>query len=161
MMQTNSTALTQSQSIAGFWRRAAAIFYDSLIVAAIAFVVSNLYLICYQLLNQTTNTTPSAQVLQLTLFPLIILSCFTFFTWFWLHGGRTLGMRAWHLRVVTQNKEQLSLQQASIRFTASLLSWSCLGLGFLWVLIDKQNLSWHDRLSGSQLIIDKSKSLNS
>jgi uncharacterized RDD family membrane protein YckC len=28
----------------------------------------------------------------------------------------------------------------------------CLGLGFLWVLYDRDKLAWHDRLSGTRLV---------
>ena len=78
---------------------------------------------------------------------------FAFFTWFWMHGGQTLGMRAWRLRVVGADRRPLSWRQASGRFFAAALSWACLGVGFLSILFDEQRLAWHDRLSGTRLIL--------
>ena len=36
---------------------------------------------------------------------------------------------------------------------AAWLSLLALGLGYLWVWIDPQGLSWHDRLSGTRLVV--------
>jgi hypothetical protein len=30
-----------------------------------------------------------------------------------------------------------------------------LGAGFLWSLLDREKLTWHDRLSGSRLVVLK------
>lgn len=40
-----------------------------------------------------------------------------------------------------------------IRYLAYFISAIPLGLGFLWALIDKQNRSWHDLLSGTSVIM--------
>lgn len=80
-----------------------------------------------------------------------------FFVGFWTHGGQTLGMRAWRLRLVTGNGEDsltpVSLRRALLRFAAAWLSLLPAGLGFWWALIDKQRLCWHDRISGTRLIM--------
>ena len=39
------------------------------------------------------------------------------------------------------------------RLLAALLSWGLLGLGFLWVLVDRNRLAWHDHLSGTRLVM--------
>jgi uncharacterized RDD family membrane protein YckC len=83
----------------------------------------------------------------------LLLIAFAFFGWFWVHGGQTLGMRAWRLRLVSADGGPVSWKQAAIRFAAALLSWSCLGLGFFWALIDREKRAWHDRLSGTRLIL--------
>jgi len=33
-----------------------------------------------------------------------------------------------------------------------ILAWLILGLGFLWILWDKQNRSWHDIYSDSRIV---------
>jgi uncharacterized RDD family membrane protein YckC len=76
-----------------------------------------------------------------------------FFSWFWLHGGQTLGMRAWRLRVVSRDGAPLRARQALARFGWALPSLLCFGLGLLWVLVDKERLAWHDRLSGTRLVL--------
>lgn len=81
----------------------------------------------------------------------LLLVSFIFYGWFWTHGGQTLGLRAWKIAVLTADREPLNWKQALMRFCTALLSWLPLGLGFLWVLIDKDNKSWHDHLSKTYL----------
>ena len=85
---------------------------------------------------------------------LLMVSLF-FYGWFWTHGGQTLGMRAWKVYLVGQTQVQITWKQASIRFAMAIVSWLCLGLGFLWQWLSKDKLSWHDLLSGTQLIVHK------
>ena len=76
---------------------------------------------------------------------------FPYFAYSWMHG-QTLGMRAWKLHIRTTGGSLPDLRQCLIRYGASLVSWLCLGLGFLWIGVDRQQLSWHDRLSGTRLL---------
>jgi uncharacterized RDD family membrane protein YckC len=39
------------------------------------------------------------------------------------------------------------------RFAAAGVSLAALGMGFLWVLVDRDRLAWHDRWSGTRLIV--------
>ncbi|MEJ1377571.1 MAG: RDD family protein, partial [Candidatus Sedimenticola sp. (ex Thyasira tokunagai)] len=39
----------------------------------------------------------------------------------------------------------------------AIISWLALGLGFLWLLVDRKNRTWHDRLSGTRLIMLEKK----
>jgi uncharacterized RDD family membrane protein YckC len=77
---------------------------------------------------------------------------FVFFVGFWTRRGSTLGMLAWGLRVETVDGRTVSLSEASLRFFAALLSWLPLGLGFAWQLWDKDQRTWHDRLSNTRLV---------
>jgi len=76
-----------------------------------------------------------------------------FYCGFWVNGGQTLGMRTWRVRLVDVEGRTPSWRQALIRFAAAILSWAALGLGFLWVLVDRDRLAWHDRLSGTRLVM--------
>jgi len=44
-----------------------------------------------------------------------------YFIWFWTHGGQTVAMRAWHLRVVDEASRPLSQVRALARYAAALL----------------------------------------
>lgn len=88
------------------------------------------------------------------LFYLLMVSLF-FYGWFWTHGGQTLGMRAWKVYLVGQTQVQVTWKQAGIRFATAILSWLCLGLGFWWQWLSKDRQSWHDLMSGTQLILHK------
>ncbi len=126
-------------------RRLAAILYDSLLLAAILFLASLLVL-------PLMGDHPSIGALLLfRLYLLLII--FAFFAWFWTHGGQTLGMRAWRIRLQNRNPGPISLWQVMLRFIIATFSWLLLGLGFLWSLIDKEKLTWHDRYSMTELVV--------
>ncbi len=128
----------------GLLRRLAAIFYDLLLLIALLAVATTLITLPFGM--------PSGGWLvafQWFLFEVIPL---LFFTGFWWRGGQTLGMRAWHMRVVRMDGSPLSWGDALKRHLAAILSCLALGLGFLWVLLDRDGMAWHDRLSGTRLV---------
>jgi uncharacterized RDD family membrane protein YckC len=84
--------------------------------------------------------------------------CAAFFVWFWVHGGQTLGMRAWRLRLVSHAGGSVAPRRAILRFFGALLSLACLGLGFAWMLFDREGLAWHDRLSKTRLMVEPKRS---
>lgn len=81
---------------------------------------------------------------------LVALS-FLFFGWSWVHGGQTLGMRAWRLRLRSSGGEPLNWRHAGLRFAAAWLSLAVLGLGFLWPLVSVERVTWHDLLAGTRV----------
>jgi uncharacterized RDD family membrane protein YckC len=77
---------------------------------------------------------------------------FAYFGWFWTHGGQTLGMRSWRLRLVGAGKNGATWRQALVRFLGAGISWLAFGAGFLWLLVDPKRLTWHDRLSATRIV---------
>lgn len=134
----------------GLFRRLAAIGYDCLLLAAIlttgaAAVVLPLGIT----LGLRGEEIASSPLFQLYLLGLIL----GFFCWFWVRGGQTLGMRAWRIRLVRSDGTPVRLGDALLRLAAAALSWAALGLGFLWIWLDRDGLAWHDRLSGTRLVM--------
>lgn len=129
----------------GLVRRLAAILYDTLLLAAVLLVatIPSLFLI--------DPNAPSREHPLLTIW--LFLVSFFFFAWFWIHGGQTLGMRAWRIKVQTRDGRPMSWWQAMLRFLMAIASWGVLGLGFLWVLVDKEKMTWHDRYSETVLVL--------
>lgn len=82
----------------------------------------------------------------------LLLVGFVFFGWFWTHGGQTLGMKTWKIQIQTSDGQQMNWSKSAIRFMAAIFSWGVCGLGFLWSLFDNQKRTWHDIISGTQLI---------
>ncbi len=137
---------SEAYSKPGFFRRLAAVFYDLLLLIAVLFVATLLLLP----LNKGEAFSPG----QLY-YPLYLLSVsFFFYAWFWTHGGQTLGLRAWKIKVLTEDQMPISWKQAALRFFTAMLSWGFCGLGFLWILVDKSQRSWHDRLSKTALYLE-------
>lgn len=131
---------------AGLLRRLAAIIYDALLIAALLMAAAALVIALRG--GEPPPTNASWYSLYLASVPLI------FFTLSWSRGGQTLGMRSWRLRVVSATGDRVSMRQALIRFFAAALSWVPAGAGYLWQLIDRERLCWHDRLSGTRLIYE-------
>jgi uncharacterized RDD family membrane protein YckC len=82
----------------------------------------------------------------------LLIVAFLFFGWFWTHGGQTLGMRTWRIRLQNRDGSTVSWAQALRRYLAALVSWAALGLGWWWSLWDKEKKTWHDRWSDSVLV---------
>ncbi len=142
------TADASSLRYAGFFRRLLAIFYDSILLIAIMFTLS----LIATGLNHGNAIEPGH-----VLYPLFVTLLFSlnyvYFAWFWMHGGQTLGMKTWYIKLQSNNDESINWKTAAIRFFSALISWLVFGLGFLWAFIDKKNRCWHD-LSSKTVLID-------
>ena len=141
---------------AGLGKRLAAMFYDSLLCIALLIVVTFLYKLALMGIHGEAQLRKLSDAGALDgdplLSSLLFLSLFGFFAKFWTHSGQTLGMQVWGLRVQNSNGQAISLWQALLRFLMSIVSWLSLGLGFLWLLWDKENRSWHDIYSDSRIV---------
>jgi uncharacterized RDD family membrane protein YckC len=138
-------ALPAAAPPCGLIRRLAAIFYDSLLLGALWMGAT------FPLLILTHGEAVPAGDPAYTLYLLLI--GWVFFGWFWTRGGQTLGMRAWRIQVQTLDGLPIGWRAATFRYLAALLSWLCLGLGFLWQWVDHDRLTWHDRLSRTRLVV--------
>ena len=136
-------------SAPGFFRRLAAIGYDSILLLAVLFAATAIIL--------PFNSGEALSDWQIILYRIYLLVVsFLFYGWFWTHGGQTLGLRAWKIKILTLNHHKpISWKQALVRFSFALVSWAVFGLGFLWILVNKNKLAWHDSLSQSGLFFDQ------
>jgi uncharacterized RDD family membrane protein YckC len=133
-----------------FLRRFGIAFYDLLLSVSFVLVIAGIT----QMIIFAINDGDAAKIepnspLSYFFFVYYLFLGFVFFGWFWTHGGQTLGMRAWKVKVANFDGTSLSWQQAFIRYLLMLI-FSIIGL--VWVLIDKERLALHDRLSKTQLI---------
>jgi len=126
-------------------RRLAAIFYDSMLLAAVLFLAS---LPAAPLMGENPS-----QAVNFFYQLYLLLIIFAFFAWFWSHGGQTLGMRAWRVKLQNRNPGPVTLWQLMLRFIIATFSWLIFGLGFLWSLLDREQLTWHDRYSMTELVV--------
>ena len=135
----------QPHPTSGLLRRLAAGLYDGLLVIALLVIPTLLAMA----LRGGEPVPPGDLLFQ----ALLLLTAGGFFTWFWSHGGQTLGMRAWRLRVEQQSGAPLSMRIALLRFGVSLVSVAAFGLGLLWILFDADQLAWHDRATGTRVVV--------
>jgi uncharacterized RDD family membrane protein YckC len=83
----------------------------------------------------------------------LLLCAFGYFAWQWLHGGRTIGMRAWRIRLISVRGARPTWTQAALRFIGGALSWLLLGGGFIWAARDPERRGLPDLLSGTRLVV--------
>jgi uncharacterized RDD family membrane protein YckC len=147
---SDSEAIQQAPPPAGLLRRLGAMLYDTLIVIALLMVITA------ALLPLTGGEAITSErygaleyVYQVALLGIVIV----FFGWFWTHRGQTLGMQAWRLKVVRQDASTLTWLDAVKRLAAAIISLAPLGLGYFWLLIDRDKLTWHDRLTRTRVVV--------
>lgn len=137
-------------------RRFAAMFYDFWLVLACLFVVTALLIALQQLTHsgpEASNQIALSGPWKLPTFIIAVLFSASFFAYFWVKNGQTLGMQTWRVRVQNLDGSNLSFRQAYLRFSVAIFSLGFFGLGYLWVIADKNHQSLHDKLSKSQLVL--------
>lgn len=92
-------------------------------------------------------------VVGATVQSVLFVELFAFFAYFWVARGQTLGMLAWRLQLVSvEAGGRVTLKQALLRFIGALASLLTLGLGYLWMFVDRRRRTWPDLLSGTQIL---------
>ena len=138
-----------SGASAGFGRRLAALLYDGLLLAAILVVFTSGAVF----LNDRTAVEPETAGAWVYVYRggliSVIAVCYLIN---WTRSGQTLGMRAWHLRAVSETGMQMSLEAAVLRFVLGALAWGPAGLGVLWLYVDPEHLAIHDRFSKTRVV---------
>jgi len=118
------------------WRRLMAMIYELLPAAAILLVAAAIP----TPLMADNHVAAGSLWFQFYLLSVLYL----YFVWCWTHGGQTLGMRPWGLKIIGNNHRILDWPTASLRFGVALLGWIPLGLGHWWMLFDRHGRNWHD-----------------
>ncbi len=139
------TALPAITLSAGFLRRLASMFYESLLVTAVLIFG---WIFPHILLAAFAQAKAPAWLIQAHLFLLLLL----YFAWFWLHGGQTLAMKTWKIRVANADGGHVRPAQAVLRYMAAWFSLGVAGIGILWALVDRDGQFLHDRIAGTRLV---------
>lgn len=152
----------------GLRLRLASLVYEATLLFGVVFGAS------YLLIAATGWTYPLPQAQRWILQVVVFVVVGSYFVYCWTHGGQTLALKAWRLRVVRTDGASLSLRQAILRY---LLAWhlflpglisillfpatpwlnlAALVLGMLGMLaliyVDPQRQAVHDRLLGTRLM---------
>jgi uncharacterized RDD family membrane protein YckC len=107
---------------AGLLRRLAALFYDLLLVLALAFVATFAML---PLTGGEAIVSATQGMLAHAYHALLAILAFAYFGWSWTHSGQTLGMRAWRIRLESSGGKRLNWAESLLRFL--------LGAGLAWL----------------------------
>lgn len=96
----------------GIARRLASFVYEGVLLFGVVMIAGYLY----STLTQQRHGLQGRHGLQLFLF----LALGIYFVWFWSHGGQTVAMKAWHIRLVSADGGPVGQGRAFVRY---LLSW--------------------------------------
>lgn len=135
---------------AGVLRRFGAMLYDLLLVLALLFIVTALFLP----FTGGEAITPDRSVAVERIYQsALLLVVVLFFCVFWTWRGQTVGMVAWRLRVERSDGTLLTWRDALLRLGGACVSLAAVGLGYFWIWIDRDRLAWHDRWSGTRVVV--------
>ncbi len=144
-MPVQQKSVVVTANYVGIKRRIGAFVYDSfLLLATLIFATAIIMPFTQKAIHS------GSVIFQIYIFLII----FVFYGWFWTHGGQTLGMRAWKIRVELENGQNLNWTQAGLRFVLAILTF---GVGLLWCLWDEKHRAFHDRLARTQVVLVEEK----
>ena len=125
--------VTVTTARAGFWRRFAAAFIDGILLGIVSWILS-----------QILGTTGSV---------LTLLVGIAYYTYFHGKTGQTPGDAALSIRVVDKDGGgSIGYSRAFVRWLVSLVSGFVLLLGYLWMLRDAENQTWHDKAANAVVV---------
>lgn len=148
-------------------RRLACFVYEGVLLFGVVMIAGYLF----SSLTQQRHALVGRHGLQGFLF--LVLGIY--FVWFWTHGGQTVAMKAWHIRLVDRHGAPVTQARAFARYLLSWL-WFLPALAALWVaglhggvavsivmltgvlgyaLLSRLNAErqfWHDLACGTRLV---------
>jgi uncharacterized RDD family membrane protein YckC len=126
------------------WRRLAAFCYDLLLLTALV--------VCFTLIVLAARLGAAVPPGTWWFAVSLLAIAAAFFCGFWAHGGQTLGMRAWRIRVVRDDGGALTWLRAAARFGLAVVTTLPAGLGLWWSIFDSRKRALHDRWSGTRVV---------
>jgi uncharacterized RDD family membrane protein YckC len=126
-------------------RRLAGMLYESLLLIG---VLAATFMVPQIVLGMAAGIALPGPVLGLHVF--VVLGAY--FLWYWRHGGSTLAMQTWKLRIRAANGAEPTLRQLALRYVVAWPSILLCGIGILWALVDPDRQFLHDRLAGTRIV---------
>jgi uncharacterized RDD family membrane protein YckC len=149
---------TQVVWAAGFWRRAGAAIFDTLIVLPLVLAVilsaaklSGLDLpsLRHASLDTWLDLALAGDPAFLGALGLGLAVVAVYLLLFQALVSHTIGMRAFRLEIIDLGGAPLTPWRATLRTIGYLVGIATLGLGFLWVAFDREKRGLHDWLAGT------------
>jgi uncharacterized RDD family membrane protein YckC len=147
-------------------RRLASMTYEAMLLFAVVFIAGYLF----DTLTQSRSALMFRHARQAWLF--VVLGIY--FVWFWMHGGQTLAMKTWHVRLVPAAGPPMTYGRAIGRFfllwifvlpTLAVVDavgwhgWPAVGalaaallLPPFYARFDRDRQFLHDRLAGTRIV---------
>lgn len=138
-----------SAASAGFARRFAALVYDAFLLVALlmVFTFGALYF------THGAAVEPKTAGGWVYVYRAgLVLVIAAYYLVNWLRSGQTLGMRAWHLRALSDSGKPIKFNAALLRLIFGFLAWAPCAVGVLWLYWDGEHMALHDRLSKTRVV---------
>lgn len=135
---------TPPSAAPGIFKRLASLLYEILLLIAVLFIASFLFL------GLTHDAASPAMRPIFQVYLIVVASLY--FLWFWSHGGQTLAMKTWRLRIVSAGGGPVGWHLAFRRLAFGWLNVLLFGLGYVWALFDADRQFLHDRLAGTRIM---------
>lgn len=133
--------------------RLLSLFYDLWPMVALWMLLSFVFVSVYGYAGHDARATlPPFSPLQWLLWICCWLVTGAYAVISWRRGGQTLAMRAWRLQLVGMDGSRPSWRALALRYVVGTLSLVLGGLGFWWAWLDRERLTWHDRVSGTRVV---------
>lgn len=123
--QSNETKINAST-----WRQLISSIYDGLLLFAVLLIAAAITVP----LTQAGIIKPNSPLLSLYL----LLVCYLFYAWFWVHGGQTLGMHVWHIRIEQYDGQPITWKQSIIRFITGLPAWGIMVISLIRLYVPEK-----------------------
>jgi len=121
---------------AGFWLRMGALGIDFMLVV-----------LCLVLF---ASVTPDFMHVHVGPWVLLVLAAYA--AVLWKHRGTTIGGVICRIQVVRTDGQAIDWTTACIRGLGCILSAFVAGLGFIWIAVDRDQESWHDKIAGTAVV---------
>lgn len=123
-------------------KRIASTIYDLFLLLGVWFLVGSIALgIKYFFTGEVSSLNPNIGM------SLVIFSTWFFYSYFWLNGGKTLGMAVWKFEIYSLDNNKIGLKHVSIRFFINLVTFLLAGIPLLLMYVSKKKLSISDHFS--------------
>ena len=148
-------------------RRLLSMTYEAMLLFAVVFLAGYLF----DTLTQSRHALMLRHGRQAWLFVIVGI----YFVWFWVHGGQTLAMKTWHIRLVEADGRALTWQRATARYVMlwifvvptlagvwalGLQGWAAAALLAAALVVppfyarfDRDGQFVHDRLLGTRMVV--------
>ncbi len=130
-------------------RRLLAMAYDGLVLIAMYIIFGG---VLVTVVSKALGYEEFVRLTPAQAASLFYIICFLYYMHSWRRGGQTIGMKAWRLYVITQDNSPIRLSHCILRSGTGLFSLMILGLGYFWMLFDKQQRTWHDIASLTKVV---------
>lgn len=125
-------------------RRLACLVYESVLVAAIVLLAT------LPFVWLAGDATAGWRRHLLQAYVLVVVGAY--FVGSWTHGGQTLAMRTWRIRLESIGGGPVPAGAAVRRYLFALAGGAALGAGFFWAFLDREGQFLHDRLARTRLV---------